>query len=77
MPLCCTFSTLTGNHLIHNNVCCHHFNILLTRLVASAIIELNTSKGGTILDAFVAGDAPSVSNMTLSGLAIGVHELYM
>jgi hypothetical protein len=77
MHLCCTFSTFTGNHLIHSNVCCCQFYILLTCLVISAIIELNTSKGGTVLNVFVVGNDPSASNMTSLGLAISVHDLYM
>jgi hypothetical protein len=40
------------------------------------MIELNTSKGGTILDVFVVGDAPSTFNTTSLDLAIGIHDLY-
>jgi hypothetical protein len=76
MHFCCTFSTFIGNHLIHSNICCCHFYVLLTQLVTSAIIELNKSLGGIALKVFVAGNAPSASNMTLLGLANGVHGLY-
>jgi hypothetical protein len=39
-------------------------------------VELNSSKGGTILDVFVVGDAPNAFNTTLLDLAIGIHDLY-
>jgi hypothetical protein len=56
--------------------CCHFYILLLTRFFISAIIELNTCKGGTILDIFVVGDAPSAFNTTSLDLAIGIHDLY-
>jgi hypothetical protein len=61
----------------NSNVCCCHLYILHTLFFISAIIELNTSKGGIILNVFVVGDAPSAFNTTSLSLAIGVHDLYM